>query len=182
MRQAAVEFIVGIFIIIAVVCLAFLAIEVSGFENFSSKDTYTITASFANVGDLKVRAPVAISGVKVGQVASIELNPKTFSAVVTLAINKKYNTIPVDSSAAIYTAGLLGSNYINLSPGWSQKNLRQGSAIARTSPALILENLIGQLLFSLGGSKEKGSNKAATVAPSAVPTLNTSIKLGDGQH
>jgi phospholipid/cholesterol/gamma-HCH transport system substrate-binding protein len=159
MRQVFVELVVGVFIIIVILALIFLAFKTSGLASYTSGKSYTVTADFDNVGDLKPRAPVTVGGVRIGQIQSIVLDPKTFQAVVTLDINTKYNNIPVDSTANIFTEGLLGANYISLSPGYSSDNLHNGSVIENTNPALILQNLIGQLLFSMKGD-DKGDQSA----------------------
>ena len=180
MRQVVVELVVGVFIIIVILALVFLAFKTSGLANYTSGKAYVVTANFDNVGDLKAQAPVTVAGVKIGQIESIALNPKTFQAVVTLDINTKYNHIPVDSTANIFTQGLLGANYISLSPGYSSDNLKNGDVIENTNPALILQNLIGQLLFSMksDGKKDQQSDKAAGKAPSSVSGFNTSLHLG----
>lgn len=143
-----------------ILALLVLALKVSGLSNYVSRDGYLVTAQFDNVGDLKARAPVTISGVKVGEVTGISLNTTTFKAVVTMRMYADQNKIPTDSSASIFTQGLLGSNYVNLSPGFDETFLQNGSEIANTHPALILENLIGQFLFSIKNSdKDKEEAK-----------------------
>lgn len=180
MRQAFVELIVGVFIILAIIALLFLAFKTSDLANYSGGKTYVVTADFDNVGDLKVRAPVSISGVRVGQIDSIKLDPKTFQAVVTMNINARYDDIPVDSTANIFTEGLLGSNYISLSPGYSADHLKNGGMIQNTNPALILQNLIGQLLFSMK-SDGKDKNQAGADKGSSTPPIagvKTNLHLG----
>ncbi|MCP3680686.1 MAG: outer membrane lipid asymmetry maintenance protein MlaD [Gammaproteobacteria bacterium] len=171
MRQGIIETIVGLFIIVAVVCFVFLAIQVSGLTNYSHTSVYNVTANFNNVGDLKVRAPVTIGGVKIGQVTQIKLDAKTFEAVATFAIDQRYDHIPTDSTANIYTAGLLGSSYISLTPGFSAQNLKSGSQIQNSHSALILQNLIGQLLFSLKGGGDKAKQSASDTAAPAVTVV-----------
>lgn len=149
MRQRIVEIIVGAFVVVALLCFAFLALRVSGLVFQGQGVGYAITASFDNVGGLKVRAPVNIAGVRVGQVAHIELNPSTFEAVVTLTIDSSQVHLPMDTSASIFTEGLLGSNYISLTPGVEETYLTEGAKITTTHSALILENLIGQFLFNV---------------------------------
>lgn len=176
-KHAVIDFIVGLFIIIACGSLIFLAFRVSGLQtSTSSKAVYVVTAQFANIGDLKVRAPVQVSGVKVGQVTAIDLDPKTFRAVVTLSINHKYNDIPANSTASIYTAGLLGSNYVSIAPGFSDNNLTSGDVITHTNSALILENLIGQFLFSLkdNGSSHSQSSSSSPTTPADSSDQNRS--------
>lgn len=135
--------------------LLMLALKVSGLSAYVGKQDYLVTANFDNVGGLKLRSPVTIAGVRIGEVADIQLDKNTFKALVTLRINSNQDKIPVDSSASILTQGLLGANYISLTPGYEENNLKNGSQIENTHPALILENLIGQLLFSLKNSGNK---------------------------
>lgn len=152
---------VGIFALLSSLGVAMLAYQVSNFSDTRLGETYNITAGFDNIGSLKVRAPVAIGGVRIGEVAKIELEPSSFRAVVTMKIDKKYNTLPSDSTIRILTAGLLGSNYISIEPGFGEEEptyLADGSEIQEVHSAIILENLIGQFLFSLN----KDDNKAST--------------------
>ncbi len=152
LRRRSLEMIVGLFMLAGIVALLVLALKVSGLTNEMGTKGYLVTAAFDNIGDLKPRAPVTISGVHIGQVVAIKLDPETFRANVTLLINRKFNAIPSDSSAQILTQGLLGSNYVSLTPGFQNAFLKNGSTIVDTHPALILENLIGQLLFKVGGN------------------------------
>ncbi len=154
MRNKFVELIVGIFMILGFLGLLFLAFKVSGLS-VSEAETYTITADFDNIGSLRPRASVQVSGVTVGRVSDITLDSKTFRAKVNMQIDKQFKNFPIDTSASIFTAGLLGSNYIALSPGYEMENLKSGGRIETTHSALILENLIGQLLFNLKSDKEK---------------------------
>ena len=149
MSKRLIEVVVGLFVLFAIICLVLLAFKVSGLTSLSQSGGYTVTANFSNIGGLKVRAPVRISGVKVGEVTNIGLNQKTFNAVVTMKFNHQQSKIPMDSSASIFTEGLLGSNYISISPGYQTTYLKAGSQIRQTHSALILENLIGQLLFKV---------------------------------
>lgn len=159
MRERSIEIIVGLFMLAGILALLALALKVSGLSNIVSTNGYTVTAAFDNVGDLKVRAPVTMSGVKVGEVTGIGLDTTTFKAVVTMRLDSDQNKIPTDSSASIFTQGLLGSNYVNLNPGFDETFLKQGSVISDTHPALILENLIGQFLFSIKNSGSNNDNK-----------------------
>lgn len=152
MKARTVEFIVGIFMIAGLAALILLAFKVSGLASFGTGKYYTLTAQFDNIGDLKVRAPVSISGVRIGQVSAISIDKNNFRAKVTLQIENKMNTLPIDTSASIFTQGILGSNYISLTPGFEQQNLKNGDRIETTHSALILENLIGQLIYNLKGN------------------------------
>ncbi|HET7675315.1 MAG TPA: outer membrane lipid asymmetry maintenance protein MlaD [Gammaproteobacteria bacterium] len=146
MKQTrAVEFGTGLFILFGILALFFLATQTTNFS-YVAPDTYSVTAVFQNIGGLKVRAPVSMSGVKIGRVAAIELDPRRLEAVVTIDIDKKYNKLPRDTVASILTAGLLGEQYVGLNPGGSEKYLRNGDRIQFTQSAIILEHLIGQFL------------------------------------
>lgn len=155
MQKKFIETLVGLFIIFGVIALTFLAIKVSGLSAYTSKQSYyKVVAEFDNVGGLKVRSPVMIAGVYVGRVSAIRLDPVTFRARVTLSLLKTQDKLPVDTSADIYTQGLLGANYVNLTPGYEESYLKDGSVIQTTQPALILEKLIGQFIYSLGNKSQ----------------------------
>lgn len=153
MRERTIEISVGIFMLAGILALLVLALKVSGLSNSVGSNGYIISATFDNIGGLKPRAPVTIAGVRIGQVAGIELDRSTFKALVKIKIDKSDNTIPTDSSATILTEGLLGSNYISLTPGFEETFLKEGDRLENTHPALILENLIGQLLFNINKKK-----------------------------
>lgn len=124
-----------------------LAVKVSGLSTIFKHPSYTVTAEFDDIGGLKVLAPIKIAGVKIGEVTKINLDPVTFKATVTFAINDEYNNIPSDSAASILTSGLLGDNYIALVPMYSATSLMNGDKINHTNAAFVLEKLIGSLLF-----------------------------------
>jgi len=155
MKTKAIETLVGTFMLLGVLALIYLSLQVSGLAFKVKQEGYTVYAAFTNVGDLKPRAPVRIAGVTVGTVSSIHLNPETFKAIVEINIEEKENNLPTDTSAAILTQGLLGSNYISLEPGFDETFLSENGEIDITHPAIILEDLIGQLLFSFTDKKEK---------------------------
>lgn len=165
LAQRYVESLVGLFLLFALICLSVLAFKVSGLTSFFSNDSYTVSAEFDDIGGLKVRAPVKIGGVLVGEVSRISLDPNSFKAVVDLKIFKNFNDIPDDSTAGIYTAGLLGDNYIAISPMYNKTVLHDGSKIEMTRSAMVLEKLIGQFLYKIGGSnnndKSSGDKKNA---------------------
>lgn len=145
--------------IAGMIAFAVLALKVSGLSTELSEPGYVVSAEFDNIGDLKVRAPVTIGGVKIGQVTNIGLDKQSFRAKVSFKINANQNKIPDDSSASIFTEGLLGSNYVSLVPGFNETYLTSGSEIQVTHSALILENLIGQFLFSVNKQDKKGDKK-----------------------
>ncbi|OGT06813.1 MAG: outer membrane lipid asymmetry maintenance protein MlaD [Gammaproteobacteria bacterium GWE2_37_16] len=149
------EIVVGLFMLAGLGALFVLAFKMSSLSQYSGAETYQVTAFFDDIGDLKVRAPVTISGVRVGEVADIILDPKVMRAKVVLLIDKKEDILPADTSAKILTAGLIGANYISLIPGYDNEIMKDGSVITETQPAIILENLIGQLMYQLKDKKEK---------------------------
>jgi len=144
----SIEIWVGFFVAIGFVAMFFLSMQVSNLSSISGEPGYDITASFENVGSLKVRAPVAMAGVDIGRVTAIDFDPKSFEAVVTMSIESKYSELPSDSNASILTAGLLGEQYVGLEPGGEEELLEDGSEIEMTQSALVLEKIIGQFLFS----------------------------------
>ncbi len=150
MRYAALEVFVGLFVLLGILAFTVLAFEVSGLTTlYDSEEGYEISAYFDEVGGLKPRSRVAIAGVPIGRVHSIQLEPENFSAHVKLEILPKYkNLIPIDSSASIVTAGLIGDNYIVIEPGADFETLQQGGVLDETHSAVILERLIGQLIFN----------------------------------
>ncbi|MEW6703555.1 MAG: outer membrane lipid asymmetry maintenance protein MlaD [Pseudomonadota bacterium] len=158
MSKKGIETLVGLFVLLGILGLVFLALKAANLGSFNGGDTYQVQARFDNIGGLKVRAPVRSAGVTVGRVSSIALDGKTYQGVVTLDLEKSFQ-FPRDSSAKILTAGLLGDQYIGLEPGGDEKNLAAGDVIRQTQSAVVLENLIGQFLF----------NKAAEAGTAPAP-------------
>jgi phospholipid/cholesterol/gamma-HCH transport system substrate-binding protein len=154
------ESVVGLFLVAAIAALIVLAFKVSGLTSFFKPEGYDVTAVFDEIGQLKVRAPIKMGGVTIGEVTGIHLDPVTFKAIVDMRINKKIDNIPNDSSASILTAGLLGDNYVAITPMYSTDYLKQGSEIEETHPAIILEKLIGQFMFKIGNSGSTNTETA----------------------
>jgi len=147
---------VGAFMAAGFMALFFLAMQVSNLSSMSSGDGYSVTARFDNIGGLKVRSSVSMAGVRVGRVTDISFDNTTYEAIVTITIDNNRKTIPDDTFAKIYTAGLLGEQYIGLDPGGSEKYLEEGSKITLSQSALILEEIIGQFLFSKAEEGDAG--------------------------
>lgn len=143
---------VGLFMIMGFMALLVMVFKVSGVQELTREKSYEITANFTDIGGLKVRAPVTIAGVKVGEVTGITLQPGQLNAKVNMKLRQNQKIPFDDASARILTEGLLGSNYISIVPGFENVPghpfLRSGDVIERTQEAVILENIIGQLLFS----------------------------------
>lgn len=156
MKQTrTIEIVTGFFIILGVAALYVIATSATNIKSYGEAG-YAVTASFSNIGGLKERAQVTLAGVEVGRVTKITLDPKTFNAIVTLQMSGRFNQIPDDTTASILTSGLLGEQYVGLSPGGSETYLKNGSVIQYTQPALVLENLIGQFLSN--GAKPSSSS------------------------
>jgi len=164
LSQRTIEIGVGLFLLTAFAALLILAFRVSGLTSFFDTKTYQVTAAFDDIGQLKIRSAVKIDGVNVGEVSSIHLDTTTFKAIVTMNINQKMNQIPDDSSAAILTAGLLGDNYIALTPMYSQTFLENGSEITDTHSAMILEKLIGQFIFNINKAAHPSSDQKSVTS------------------
>lgn len=148
MQSKTVEIAVGMFVALGLGALFVLAMQVSNLSNLGGNEGYEIKAGFDNIGGLKVRSPVTVSGVRVGRVAAIDYNPETYQAEVTLRIEPRFEGFPLDTSASIFTSGLLGEQYVALEPGGDLETLRDGDRITLTQSALVLEQLIGKFLFS----------------------------------
>ncbi len=144
----------GLFALLGIGALFFLTTQTTGNKDFDADETYQVEARFENVGSLKTRAPVSMSGVTIGRVTGIRFDPITLEAVVTFVIDSRYDQIPDDSDASILTAGLLGSQYIGLQAGGSELYLEDGSEILFTQPAIVLENIIGKFLIGGSGDDE----------------------------
>ena len=153
---------VGLFVAIGLIALFFVAMQVSNLgEMRTARGSYTITARFDNIGGLKVRAPVSMAGVRVGRVSRIAFDNKTYQAIVEMRIDPAYDTFPDDTSASILTAGLLGEQYIGLSPGGSDEFLKDGDELDLTQSAIVLEQVISRFLFGKAeGGDKKGDGKA----------------------
>jgi len=150
----------GLFVLLGFAALLFLTkqLPASGLKFGGAKAGYHVTADFDNIGDLKVGSPVTMSGVRLGEVSGIRLDPRQFKAVVRMRIDPQYNQIPEDSYASIQTEGLLGGKFISLSPGGADSFLKDGSHIDQTQSAIVLESLINK--FFANTASKAGDNQA----------------------
>lgn len=163
----------GAFVLLGFATLLFLTTQITSRGlHFGSTPHYDVIAKFDNIGDLKVGAPVSMSGVEIGRVARIDLDTKQFKAVVLLRLDSKYNQIPTDSDASINTQGLLGGKFIGLTAGGADTYLKNKDEIDFTQSAFVLENLIGQLVANF--AKSSGSNKSD--APATAPATPEKTK------
>jgi phospholipid/cholesterol/gamma-HCH transport system substrate-binding protein len=139
----------GLFVLLGFAAILFLVTQITNREfSLSTGGAYRVNAQFENVGGLKTGAPVSMSGVTVGRVESIGFDMDALKAVVTLRIDGQYDRIPEDSDASIFTAGLLGGQYIGITPGGAEEFLHDGSRVEFVQDAIVLENLISKYLFS----------------------------------
>jgi len=141
----------GIFLLLGIAALVWLAMRATDFGQDIGEETYSISARFTNIGDLRGRAPVKIGGVTVGLVESIALDPVSFEALVNMEIDSRYDEIPNDTGASVLTSGILGDRYIGLEPGGSPEVLMDGDELFITQSAIVLEQLIGKFMFGAGG-------------------------------
>lgn len=152
--RRGIDVLVGGFVLLGLGALLFLALKAGNLGSFSTGPSYEARAKFDNIGGLKPRAPVKSAGVVVGRVASIGFDDRTYQAVVVLSLDARYR-FPKDTSAKILTSGLLGEQYIGLEAGADEKMLAAGDTVTMTQSAVVLENLIGQFLFSKAAEGEK---------------------------
>lgn len=157
----------GAFVVLGFAALFFLTTQTTNRGlTFGGTPHYDVTAKFDNIGDLRVGAPVSMSGVEIGRVVNIDFDTREYKAVVLMRLNAKYNQIPTDSDAAIYTQGLLGGKFIGVTAGGAETYLKDKSQIEFTQSAFVLENLIGQFLANFAkGSGQSGSAASKTDAP-----------------
>ncbi len=151
LQTRTVEIGTGLFVLLGMGALFFLTTQTTGGDDFDAEEVYTVEARFENVGSLRPRAPIAMSGVTIGRVTSISFDPENLEAVVEFVIDSQYDQIPDDSDASILTSGILGSQYIGLQAGGSDTYLEDGSEVLFTQSAILLENLIGKFLVNAGG-------------------------------
>jgi len=162
LQRNTLELWVGLFVAAGLAALAMLAFNVGNLTTADVEQGYRVKAEFDNIGGLKVKAPVTLAGVRIGRVTGIAIDRERYRAVVEMDISGSYNNIPADSSASILTSGLLGDQYVGLEPGGSEENLKNGDQILTTASALVLEKLIGQVLFS------KAAESETTATPNAA--------------
>lgn len=143
-----VEIAAGIFLLLGIAALIFLAVQATDTSGIKSRETYAVNAYFTNIGGLKIRAPVAMAGVTIGRVDSIELDQETLEARVVMQIDTEYDDLPSDTSASVLTSGILGDQYVGLEPGGAPDALNDGDRILLTNSAVVLEQLIGRYLFN----------------------------------
>jgi phospholipid/cholesterol/gamma-HCH transport system substrate-binding protein len=147
----------GLFILLGFATLGYLATQTTSIANYSQGASYAIKARFTNVGQLKLRAPVKVAGVRIGTVSDIKLEPDKLDALVTLALDKRFDKIPDDSAAAVFTSGLLGDQYVAIQPGGSPDMFKDGDEVVLTQSSMQLEELIGKYL--VGGDAGKAGDK-----------------------
>lgn len=140
---------VGLFVVLGVITLFALAMKMSNLSSYKAREVYRVEVFFENIGGLRERAPVTVSGVRVGRVESIAYDPEEFQARVVLALDQQHDYFSIDSAASIYTAGLLGEQYIALEQGAEDRVLKDGDRIRHSQSAMVLEELVGQVLVNL---------------------------------
>lgn len=155
MTSRKIEVLVGLFVAAAIAAFFMLAMSVSNMSSYGGGESYLIKANFDNIGGLKIRSPVAAGGVRIGRVVDIEYNSDRYEAVVSMEVDAQYNKFPLDTAASILTSGLLGEQFVGFEPGAEEDYLKDGDVIDLTQSALVLEQVIGQFLFSQADEKEE---------------------------
>ena len=164
MSRRTIEILVGLFVLLGFASALFLSLKAANLASFGEHNKgYSLSAKFDNIGGLKARAPVRSAGVTIGRVRSISLDLKTYQGLVTMEIDDGVR-FPKDSSAKILTSGLLGDQYIGLEPGADDKELAAGDVIRQTQSAVVLENLIGQMIFNKAADAGAGASPAPAAA------------------
>ncbi|MCK5386637.1 MAG: outer membrane lipid asymmetry maintenance protein MlaD [Gammaproteobacteria bacterium] len=158
MNTKSTEILVGLFMAIGLASLFMLAMKVSNLNIYNNDEGYEITANFDDISGLKVKSPVTMSGVRIGRVSDIMFDSQMFEAVVKIRIESQYKTLPKDTSASIYTAGLLGEKYVGLEAGGDEENLQQGDKLKLTQSSLVLEKLISRFVDAFV-DKDSGTKK-----------------------
>ena len=185
MTRERTDFWVGLFILLGLIALVFLALRAGNMSSFSFAPTYRVQAHFDNVGGLKVRAPIKSSGVVVGRVAAIGFDNKRFQATVAMDLEQQYQ-FPDDTSASILTSGLLGEQYVGLTPGGDDKDLKNGGQIQFTQSAVVLEDLISKFLYNSaekqGSASSGGQGAAPAPTASAPPAPNHAAPAAPPAH
>lgn len=176
MERTKIDLWVGIFVALGAAALLGLAMKVGNLTSNTIGETYHVSAAFENIGGLKPNAPVKSAGVVVGRVAEIGFDPKTYEAIVTIKIDKRYE-FPKDTFANIYTAGLLGEQYVGLEAGGEDDVLKSGDKITQTQDAIVLEKMISQFLYSKASETE--ADKGAEATAPAESKEDKSTELGD---
>ena len=154
MSSRRIEIMVGLFVAAAVAAFFMLALKVSNMSSYGNGDSYELIARFDNIGGLKVRSPVSAGGVRIGRVSDIQYNSESYEAVVRMSIDTRYNKFPLDTAASVLTSGLLGEQFIGLEPGAEEDFLKNGDSIDLTQSALVLEQIVGQFLYSKADEDE----------------------------
>ncbi|MEW7848522.1 outer membrane lipid asymmetry maintenance protein MlaD [Massilia aurea] len=156
MHRKTIDVWVGLFVLLGLAALLFLAFQAGNMKSMSFGQTYSVSGRFDNIGGLKPQAPVKSAGVVVGRVGDIAFDDKSFQASVRLDLDTDYK-FPKDSSLKILTAGLLGEQYIGIEAGGETNNLAEGDRIVRTQSATVLEDLINQFIYSKAADGKEGS-------------------------
>ncbi|MES1925822.1 outer membrane lipid asymmetry maintenance protein MlaD [Salinisphaera sp. T31B1] len=171
MQSRAVELLVGFFVCLGIAAIFILTMRVSNLADTSGISGYTVAADFNDIGGLKVGSPVNMAGVRIGRVTDITLDQQTFQAVAKLSISDQYK-IPKDSDASILTSGLLGEQYVGIGPGGSMDNMKDGDKFIITQSAVVLENLIGQFMTTMGSDSGGGGGSGGQNNGGQAPAGN----------
>ena len=160
MNRSTIDLWVGVFVVLGLGALLFLALKVGNLASFNTNDTYQVQARFANIGGLKVRAPIKSAGVVVGRVADIRFDNESYEAIVSMNLEEHFQ-FPRDTTAKILTSGILGEQYVGLEAGGDGVMLKNGDRLRLTQSAVVLENLISQFLFNKAAEQKEPAKEPA---------------------
>ncbi|TAK85949.1 MAG: outer membrane lipid asymmetry maintenance protein MlaD [Betaproteobacteria bacterium] len=160
MNRSTIDLWVGVFVVLGIAGLLFLAMKVGNLASFSTNQTYQVQARFANIGGLKVRAPIKSAGVVVGRVGDIRFDNESYEAIVMMNLDASYQ-FPRDTTAKILTSGILGEQYLGLEAGGDGVMLKNGDRLRLTQSAVVLENLISQFLFNKAAESKEPAKEPA---------------------
>ncbi len=152
--KRSIEIGVGFFVALAFVAIFILSMKVSHLGNLFSTNGYIVIADFSNVGGLKIKSPIKMAGVRIGRVTNIQFDDEYYQAIVTMRIDDQFTKIPVDTVASIFTAGMLGEQYIGFEAGVEEEYLVSDDRLSSTQSAMILEQLIGKFLYNMAGTNQ----------------------------
>lgn len=169
-RGPRLEFSVGAFLLLALASLLVLAVASTNQRFGIGGGDYVLKARFSQIGQLRPQAPVKVGGVTIGQVADIQLDPVKYDSIVTLSLDGKFKDLPADTSAGIFTSGLLGESYVGLQPGGDPENLKSGEEIAYTQPAVDLIQMVGKYMFGGGNASAPAAANDSATPPSPTET------------
>ncbi len=157
MKKFYIELTAGLFMLVGVACLAYLSVHLGGLQ-LGGPNTYEVSATFSDIGGLRKGAEVVIAGVGIGRVKMVRFDKDKYAGEVTMAISENVK-LPKGSIASIKTRGLIGEQYVAISPGGEPEDIEPGGRILHTQAAIDLFGLATKYGFGDVGRDEEGGKK-----------------------